>query len=68
MSIIESSLETGSASTSTTIPAGEPWLGLIKAGQVMRIVDLVRRITGDKEHSSGCHLVHHTLNGDGAAA
>ena len=40
MSIIESSLETGSASTSTTIPAGEPWLGLIKAGQVMRIVDL----------------------------
>lgn len=40
MSIIESSLEAGSASTSTTIPAGEPWLGLIKAGQVMRIVDL----------------------------
>ncbi len=40
MSIIESNLEAGSASTSTTIPAGEPWLGLIKAGQVMRIVDL----------------------------
>jgi urea carboxylase-associated protein 1 len=40
MSIIESSLEAGSASTSSTIPAGEPWLGLIKAGQVMRIVDL----------------------------
>ncbi len=40
MSIIESSLEAGSASTSTTIPAGEPWLGLIKAGQVIRIVDL----------------------------
>ena len=40
MSIIESSLEAGSACTSTIIPAGEPWLGLIKAGQVMRIVDL----------------------------
>ena len=40
MSIIESSFEAGSASTSTTIPAGEPWMGLIKAGQVMRIVDL----------------------------
>ena len=40
MSIIESSLEAGSASTSSTIPAGEPWLGLIKVGQVMRIVDL----------------------------
>ena len=40
MSIIESSFEAGSASTSTTIPAGEPWLGLIKAGQVIRIVDL----------------------------
>ncbi len=40
MSIIESSLEAGSASTNTTIPAGEPWLGRIKSGQVMRIVDL----------------------------
>ncbi|MGC3980727.1 MAG: urea carboxylase-associated family protein [Steroidobacteraceae bacterium] len=40
MSIVESNLQAGKAKTSTVVPAGEPWIGTVKAGQVLRIVDL----------------------------
>ncbi|MDP9034320.1 MAG: DUF1989 domain-containing protein [Myxococcota bacterium] len=38
--LVESSLETALAARSDVVLAGEPWLGEIKRGQVMRIVDL----------------------------
>ena len=40
MSIVESKLETGKAVLNTVVPAGEPWIGEVKAGQYFRIVDL----------------------------
>ena len=36
----ESSLDPASAVTDVVVPAGEPWLGRVAVGQVLRIVDL----------------------------
>src|ERR1700710_2470904 len=40
MSIVTSSLEADRAVMNTVVPAGEPWVGTVKAGQHFRIVDL----------------------------
>lgn len=40
MNIVDSTLKAGNASMSTVVPAGEPWVGVVKAGQYFRIVDL----------------------------
>ncbi len=40
MSITESKLDAASAIMTTVVPAGEPWVGTVKAGQTLRIVDL----------------------------
>jgi uncharacterized protein len=40
MSIVESKLEVGKAIMNAVVPAGEPWVGVVKAGQVFRIVDM----------------------------
>jgi len=39
-SLKESSLDPRAAVVDVTVPAGEPWLGRVGAGQVLRIVDL----------------------------
>src|SRR5579883_1091585 len=38
--LVESSLNPASAARSEVVPAGEPWLGRIQRGHVLRIVDL----------------------------
>lgn len=38
--IVQSSLDPSRATRSEVVPAGEPWLGRIERGQVLRIVDL----------------------------
>jgi len=40
MSMKESKLKVDAALMNTVVPAGEPWLGTVKAGQYFRIVDL----------------------------
>jgi len=40
MPIVESSLDPSRAVVDTVVPAGEPWLHRLRAGQVLRIVDL----------------------------
>lgn len=40
MSITESKLDVSQAIMNTVVPAGEPWIGTVKAGQRFRIVDL----------------------------
>ncbi len=40
MSIVESSRQAGKATMNTVVPAGEPWLGVVKSGQLLRIVDM----------------------------
>ena len=40
MTIMESALKPEAAVYSAVVPAGEPWLHEVRAGQVMRIVDL----------------------------
>jgi uncharacterized protein len=40
MSIVESKHDVGSAAMNVIVPAGEPWIGTVKAGQVFRIVDM----------------------------
>lgn len=40
MSIVESKLNALHASRTEVVPAGEPWMGVLKAGQTFRIVDL----------------------------
>lgn len=40
MSIVESNLEPGNATMNIVVPAGEPWVGVVKAGQKFRIVDM----------------------------
>lgn len=40
MSILASKLLPANAAMSTVVPAGEPWVGVIQAGQTLRIVDL----------------------------
>ncbi len=40
MSIVKSSFDPGKAMMNTIVPAGEPWIGTVKAGQVFRIVDM----------------------------
>lgn len=40
MTIIESELDVSRAAKNEVVPAGEPWLGVIKAGQTFRIVDM----------------------------
>jgi urea carboxylase-associated protein 1 len=36
----ESKFATNQASMNTVVPAGEPWLGVVKCGQTLRIVDM----------------------------
>src|SRR5580658_9424016 len=38
--LVQSSLDPSRAARSDVVPAGEPWLGRIERGQVLRIVDL----------------------------
>ncbi len=40
MSITESKLDASQAILNTVVPAGEPWIGTVKAGQRFRIIDL----------------------------
>ncbi|MGE0113463.1 MAG: urea amidolyase associated protein UAAP2 [Steroidobacteraceae bacterium] len=40
MNIIESKLASGQAIMNTVVPAGEPWVGVVKSGQTVRIVDM----------------------------
>lgn len=40
MSIIESSLRPEQAILNAVVPAGEPWVGVVKSDQVLRIVDM----------------------------
>jgi urea carboxylase-associated protein 1 len=40
MSIVESKLSASQAGKNEVVPAGEPWLGVLKAGQTFRIVDM----------------------------
>lgn len=40
MTLVSSKFEPSTAVFSEVVPAGEPWLGVIKAGQTFRIVDL----------------------------
>jgi urea carboxylase-associated protein 1 len=40
MSIVESSLNSSQAIHDEVVPAGEPWIHVVKKGQVFRIVDL----------------------------
>lgn len=40
MSIVESKLDVGKAALTTVVPAGEPWIGTVKAGQIFRIEDM----------------------------
>jgi urea carboxylase-associated protein 1 len=40
MSLKESTLDPAKAKSSTIIAAGEPWMGLVRAGETFRIVDL----------------------------
>jgi urea carboxylase-associated protein 1 len=38
--IVESRLDPDNAAQDCTVPAGEPWMGLVRRGQVLRIFDL----------------------------
>lgn len=40
MNIIESKLNSAAASMNIIVPSGEPWVGVVKAGQTFRIVDM----------------------------
>jgi uncharacterized protein len=40
MSMVESKLLAAQAVLDTVVPAGEPWVGTVKAGQTFRIVDM----------------------------
>lgn len=40
MSIVESKLDSATAALNTVVPAGEPWIGTVKAGQIFRILDM----------------------------
>lgn len=40
MSIVESKRDSGAAVLNAVVPAGEPWIGTVKAGQFFRIVDM----------------------------
>src|SRR5882757_4616521 len=40
MSIVESKLSASQAGKNEVVSAGEPWLGVLKAGQTFRIVDM----------------------------
>jgi urea carboxylase-associated protein 1 len=40
MSIIESSLDSGAAVMNYVVLAGDPWVGVVKRGQTLRIVDM----------------------------
>lgn len=40
MNLIESPLRAENATINTVCPAGEPWMGTVRAGQVLRILDL----------------------------
>ena len=38
--MVESALDPATAVLSEVVPAGEPWMGMVRKGQIFRILDL----------------------------